>query len=195
MTTEEIIIYISAYCLFIGFFLIERFVRKGENTKNMGRTKFDRGSTTVVSIVMGTAFVTIPFAPLMNYFNICGIFNLWLSVAGIIVGAMGLVIRYMAFKTLGRFFTRILREEENHKLIKTGIYKRIRHPGYLSDILIFIGAATAMGNLILIIAIPVMFIPAYMYRISAEEKMLIDLFGTDYIEYKKTSKKLIPFIF
>ena len=161
----------------------------------MDRTDFDKGSTTVISIVMGFAFILIPICPILNYFGIGYCKLIWLSTIGLMLGAIGAVIRYAAFSTLGRFFTRTLRKVESHALVTSGIYKYIRHPGYLSDILIFFGLALAMGNLIAIILIPISFIPAYIYRIKMEEKMLTQMFGKDYIDYSKHTKKLIPFVF
>jgi len=189
-----LIVYILAYAVVLGFFLVERYVRKGNDSKNMNRTEHDKGSTTYISFAMGTAFVLIIAAPFLIYWHILTLHCLWLSIAGLVLGAAGLVIRVEAFRTLGRFFTRTLREAEDHTLVTTGIYKYIRHPGYLSDLMIFIGIALALDNLILLIVIPLLFIPAYIYRIHVEERMLIGIFGDRYIQYMKTSKRLIPFV-
>jgi len=190
-----IVLYILSYALLLGFFLIERFVRQGKDTKNMSRTKHDKGSTTFISFAMGTAFILIPLSPLFNCLNLMPVFNFYIGYAGVLLGIVGLYVRYIAFTTLGRFFTRTLREQDEHTLVTTGIYHYIRHPGYLSDILIFIGGSLAMGNLIPIIAVSILFTIAYTYRIHVEEKMLIEVFGTDYIKYQMKSKRLIPYVF
>ena len=169
-----LIIYVLAYALLAGFFVIERFARRGKDTKTMSRTNRDKGTTTFVSVVMGMAFILLPISPLLNWLGIGAIRILWIGVFGLLLGVIGLVIRYVAFTTLGRFFSRTLREAENHTLVTSGIYKYIRHPGYLSDFLIFIGVALAMRNLISLIIIPVTFTPAYAYRIHVEENMLIE---------------------
>jgi len=187
-----IIGYGCAYLLIVGFFVIERFVRRGTDTKNMGRTRFDKGSTTWISIVMGAAFVIVPLSPLWNWLRIGPLLDVWAFMVGVVLGAAGLVVRYEAFSTLGRFFTRTLREQPGHTLVTTGVYRLIRHPGYLSDLLIFIGASLAMRNLIVVVAVIVMFIPAYVYRIRTEETMLVELFGGDYTVYQTTSRRLIP---
>ena len=189
-----LIIYILAYAVFAGFFVIERFVRRGKDTKNMDRTKHDMSSTTFISIVMGAAIILLPVSPLLNWLGIGAIRSFLLSIIGLLFGITGMIIRYIAFTTLGRFFSRTLRETENHTLVTNGIYQYIRHPGYLSDLLIFIGIALAMSNLIPIVIIPVMFAPAYIYRIHVEEKMLIEIFGEQYGKYQQTSKRLIPFV-
>ncbi|MCL2881885.1 MAG: isoprenylcysteine carboxylmethyltransferase family protein [Coriobacteriia bacterium] len=190
-----LIIYILAYVVFAGFFVVERFVRRGKDTKNMDRTEHDRGSTTFISAVMGAAIILVPCSPLLNWLGIGSFHLMWLSIVGLLLGVAGLIIRYSAFTTLGRFFSRTLREAEDHTLITSGIYHFIRHPGYLSDLLIFIGLALAMSNLITLIVIVVTFVAAYTYRIRVEERMLIEIFGERYREYQKHSKRLIPFIF
>jgi len=190
-----LIIYILAYTLLVAFFVIEHFFRRGKGTKNMNRSEHDKCSTTYISIVMGSAFILLPISPLLNRLGIGAIEIFPISVFGLLLGIIGLIIRYIAFTTLGRFFTRTLRESDDHILITNGIYKYIRHPGYLSDFLIFIGAALAMSNLIPILVIPVTFALAYTYRIRVEEKMLLKIFGEQYSDYQKTSKRLIPFIF
>jgi len=193
-TALLIVGYACGYGLFAGFFIVEHFVRQGDNTKNMSRTGYDKGSTTAVSVAMGTAFVIVPLAPLWNWWHIGPRLAWWAALIGVVVGAAGLVIRYQAFSTLGRFFTRTLREQPEHALVTTGIYALVRHPGYLSDLLIFIGAALAMRHLITVAVVVVLFIPAYVYRIHVEEQMLTSLFGADYKAYQARSKRLLPHI-
>jgi len=189
-----LIIYLLAYLVFAGFFIIERFARRGKDTKNMSRTAHDQGSTTFISVVMGAAIILLPLTPLLNWAGIGMLHLLWLNILGLVLGAIGLAVRYVALTTLGRFFSRTLREAEDHTLVTTGIYHFIRHPGYLSDLLIFIGTALAMSNLITLLIVSIGFVVAYIYRIHVEEKMLIEIFGEQYLSYQKTSKRLIPFI-
>ena len=83
---------------------------------------------------------------------------------------------------------------ENHTLIKTGLYKRIHHPLYLGEIMrAFIlpslfwslyGALLGVGAVIFLL-----------FRIQIEEKMLLEEFGEEYEEYRRSTKKLIPFIY
>jgi len=185
--------YIAAYAILIGFFLIERFLRKG--SKDMRKTKFDKGSTVFISAVMGIAFVLLFVSPILNYFDIAKIAYFRVGIIGLLLGCIGILVRCMAFYTLGRFFTRTLQEAENHALVTNGIYKYIRHPGYLSDILIFLGVGMALLNWIPVIFVVATYPIVYSYRIKMEEKMLIEVFTDSYIEYQKTSKKLIPFIY
>jgi len=174
-------------------FLIEKFLRKG--SKDMRKTKFDKNSTNLISAVMGITFILLFIAPILNHFEIGKIVYYWVGIIGFLVGGIGIVVRCMAFYALGRFFTRTLQKSENHTLITNGIYKYIRHPGYLSDILIFLGVGIALLNWIPVVFVVATYPATYCYRIKMEERMLIEIFSESYIDYQKDSKKLIPFIY
>ena len=188
--------YILGYIFLAGFFAMEYSVRsKGKDTKGMDRKESDKGSTIFVSMAIATGIILVIYAPVGNYFGICAFYNIEVSIIGIILAIFGFFIRFFALSTLGKFFTRTLREVEEHKLVTNGIYKRLRHPGYLANILLFIGMSLMMQNGLAIITILILFISAYSYRIHVEEKMLIGIFGEEYLEYQKRSKKLLPFVY
>jgi protein-S-isoprenylcysteine O-methyltransferase Ste14 len=73
---------------------------------------------------------------------------------------------------------------EANKLVKTGIYKKVRHPIYLFGLLFLLGIIliAQMFPLILILAI---IIALQIKRINNEEKVLTEKFGNEYLEYKK----------
>ena len=52
---------------------------------------------------------------------------------GVVLMAAGFVLRVISMRTLGRFFTRTLRTREQQHVVSTGIYRVVRHPGYLGD--------------------------------------------------------------
>ena len=185
--------YIATFIFLLSFFLIEKYLRKG--SKDMSSSMFDKNSTLYISIIMGIAFILIFISPVLNWFHIAEIPFIWIGIIGLFFGLCGIFIRCIAFFTLGKYFTRTLQKTEEHKLITNGIYQYIRHPGYLSDILIFIGIGMTVFNWITLIYLIITYPIVYAYRIIVEEKMLINIFGEDYIQYKKNTKRLIPFIF
>jgi len=187
--------YIISYSLFLVFFIIEIFTRQGKNSKDMDRTKYDRGSTSILSVAMAVTIILFLLTPFLNYYEVSNFYNIWIIVIGAILGIAGLAIRYISYRTLGAFYTRTLKKTDNHKLVTNGIYKYIRHAGYLSSILIFIGIGMTLCNFVTLGFVIVIYPIVYIYRISVEEKMLIDMFGNEYIEYQRKSKKLIPFVY
>jgi protein-S-isoprenylcysteine O-methyltransferase Ste14 len=117
-----------------------------------------------------------------------------INIIGVILFLTGLIIRLIGKRTLGRYYSYGLKTLPDHKLIKHGIYKHIRHPIYLAIILYGMGIpmffSSLYGFLIMLCLIPLIF-----YRIKIEEKMLLNKFGEEYRDYMEKSKKLIPFVF
>ena len=88
--------------------------------------------------------------------------------------AGGFLIRAVAMRTLGEFFTRTLRIREKHRVVSEGIYRHVRHPGYLGTILYFVGSGVATANFITTLLILVAILPTFVRRIAAEERMLTE---------------------
>lgn len=80
------------------------------------------------------------------------------------------------------------------RLITDGIYGHIRHPLYLGEMTRNLGFALLFSSLfgLIVMIIANIFL---IIRIEIEEKMLIAEFGPEYEEYKKKTKKLIPYIY
>jgi protein-S-isoprenylcysteine O-methyltransferase Ste14 len=73
---------------------------------------------------------------------------------------------------------------EAHKLVTTGIYKKLRHPIYL------FGSIFLLGMIFITQVFPLLIIWALLIilqirRIKKEEKVLTEKFGNEYPEYKK----------
>jgi len=191
-----ILIYVTVYVLILFFLIIERLLRKGDDAKTLHKSKYDKRSTSFLAFAIVTSILLLLVIPIFNHFNV-GVLkiNTIFNILGLLIMTLGVIIRIVAATTLGKFYTRTLRKTDNHIIISKGIYKRIRHPGYLGTILLFIGASISVDNLISLLFITALVLIVYIYRITIEEKMLIDIFGERYRIYIRTTKRLIPFIY
>jgi protein-S-isoprenylcysteine O-methyltransferase Ste14 len=113
-------------------------------------------------------------------------------VIGSILFIVGLTIMIVGQVTLWRNYSGFLFIKKDHRLITHGIYRLVRHPMYLGALIVFIGlpvyTASLYGGLTMILLIPI-----FLNRIRMEEQLLMEEFRGDYQEYKKNTKKLIPF--
>ena len=107
----------------------------------------------------------------------------------------GLIIRVTSIMKLKQQFTYTVSKIENHEIIETGLYKKIRHPGYLGQIIIFLGISVCLSNWIsvLLMIIPVVY--GYLYRINVEEKFMAEMLVQKYLDYRKRTKRLIPGVY
>jgi protein-S-isoprenylcysteine O-methyltransferase Ste14 len=118
-----------------------------------------------------------------------------LFAVGMALFVIGFIIRIHSLLTLKQYFTYSVAKVENHKIIETGMYKFIRHPGYLGQLIIFFGISISISNWL---SIPAMMIPVtlgYLYRISVEERFMLEQLGEDYLNYRARTKRLIPMVY
>jgi protein-S-isoprenylcysteine O-methyltransferase Ste14 len=73
-----------------------------------------------------------------------------------------------------------------------GIYKKVRHPGAVGEMPLYVVVALFVNSLFLtiwMILFVLIFTPLHVYY---EEKDLLKRFGADYAEYKKTTPAFFP---
>lgn len=113
----------------------------------------------------------------------------WLGAA-LMIGA--LFVFWRAHADLGLNWSPSLEIREKHELITHGIYGVIRHPMYASQWLWVIAQPLLLQNWVAGFANLLIFIPFYLLRIQAEEKMMIDKFGEHYRNYIKRTGAVLP---
>src|SRR3954467_1480951 len=115
--------------------------------------------------------------------------------AGVLLFVAGLILRWWAIITLGRFFTVDVTIERDHELVEKGPFRIVRHPSYTGVLLAFVGLALSLGNwaALLVILIPIG--AAFIHRINVEEDALARALGPRYAEYMKRTKRLVPFVY
>lgn len=118
-----------------------------------------------------------------------------IKYVGLFVILFGVIIRLIVVRSLGIFFTADVTIRENHALKKDGFYKYLRHPSYFASLISFVGFGFSLNNWMSLLIVVVAILCAFIYRIKVEEKALIEYFGQEYMDYKKSTKAIIPFIY
>ena len=115
------------------------------------------------------------------------------NLAGLILTLAGIGFTYWARLHLGRFWSSMPVIRVDHKLIRTGPYRFVRHPIYSGLLFGLIGTIIVVGTLVVILAVFVVLM-VFFWKIMAEEKVLLEEFGDEYTQYKKEVPALIPFV-
>jgi protein-S-isoprenylcysteine O-methyltransferase Ste14 len=185
------LILIIAFSILYGFF--EIFMSKRHHGKREISKSGDRGSIWMISISIATGY-WLSFIVASTKLGRIYHWNTFFLIGSVLV-LIGLIIRITSILTLKQHFTYTVTKIENHDLIEKGLYKRIRHPGYLGQLIIFLGISTCLSNWlsILLMIIPVSI--GYLNRIRIEEKFMVEHMGQKYLDYQKRTKRLIPMIF
>lgn len=103
-------------------------------------------------------------------------------------------LQVTAYRSLGNSYAPDIVIIKDHKLHTTGVYRLIRHPQYLGQILSDLGAGLALLSYLVVPLVLFVELPLFLMRASAEEKILAKHFKEDYSAYKKKSGFILPFI-
>ncbi len=187
---SKIIVIITVSYLY-GFF--EVFMNLRQRRKNNATTTNDKGSLWLLYglITLGYA---LSFSIGASKIGRMYPWNTFFAI-GMALVIIGFIIRIYSIRTLKQYFTYSVAKVENHKLIETGLYKFIRHPGYLGQLIIFMGISISISNWLSVLLMMVPVILGYLYRIKVEEKFMADQFGEDYHHYQDRTRKIIPLLY
>lgn len=133
----------------------------------------------------------LPFAEQREILKLRG--DSWPSL-GLLLFSIGTFVRVAALKELGENFSAYVTLQPNHRLVQEGIYASIRHPLYLSLLLIPTGIALVFASLL---AVPILMLAgAFVFdRIRREEGLLASRFGAQFEDYRSRTRRLIPLVF
>lgn len=112
--------------------------------------------------------------------------------AGVLCLAAGLWLFYRSHTDLGTNWSVTLEVREQHQLITHGVYRSVRHPMYLALLLYSVGQALVIPNWVAGPSYLVAFAILFVFRIGAEERMMLEQFGDEYAAYMARTKRLVP---
>ena len=185
---EKKLLFIITFACLYGFFEILMSLR--QRRKSTIKQSGDKGSIRFLFICIGLGYwLSFLIRP-----NRIGRIDEWNTffIIGAVLTILGLLIRITSILTLRKQFTYTVAKIDNHLLIDKGLYKIIRHPGYLGQLIIFLGISTSLSNWLSIIFMIVPVMIGYLYRIRIEEKFMVEQLGQKYLDYQTRTKKLIP---
>jgi protein-S-isoprenylcysteine O-methyltransferase Ste14 len=112
-------------------------------------------------------------------------------VSGAILIILGVYMHSLSHKI---HFQAHYRKEDITKLATTGIYSKIRHPGYLGYIMGYFGVFLMIGAYSML-AVIFLYLVSFSLSIRSEEKYLRSKFGKEYDDYaRRVQWRLIPYI-
>jgi protein-S-isoprenylcysteine O-methyltransferase Ste14 len=122
---------------------------------------------------------------------------LWLVITGRVIGTIlfmiGVGMLFIGLTCLGRNLTPLPKPKKNATLKQGGIYRFVRHPMYGGVILLVHGLAFLFANTLTLI-IAVLSFAFYDGKASVEEEWLTERFP-EYKDYRKRTRKLVPWIY
>jgi len=177
--------------------IAEMAIRAPISKKQRKEAKSERRVSTQEKVLLGLLFLAMFFLPLFysatNWLDFAN-YSLpnWAGWLGAILIIFALVIFWRAHADLGLNWSPSLEIRTEHKLITNGIFGYIRHPMYASQWVWVIAQPLLLQNWIAGFLNLLVFIPFYIFRVRAEEQMMLDTFGDEYREYMNRTGAVFP---
>lgn len=185
-----VIYLLTAYIITLGDTILRYIPQQRHNSKLY--------SLLILSMLLLSPFFLIG-AYYENILLISRIFPFWdniiISYVGFSIYISGGLLIIIARVQIGRFGTGELIIEEDHQLFTQGVYSYIRNPMYFGSLIATIGFCLVFRCVITLIIMFIYYFLIFRMRILEEERILEKKFGKYYEDYKKRTKKLIPFLY
>jgi protein-S-isoprenylcysteine O-methyltransferase Ste14 len=185
---QEVLFWVAVVVGFVVPFLyFVRWTRRSAGSMK-ARPSRDLSFLTNLAIIPMAAI-----AILIGYARI-GTLPDWLFYPGLTMFLLGLALTTWAYRTLGRFFSLEVQIQGDHRVVDTGPYRVLRHPGYAGVVFGFTGLGLAVQSWLSVLILLLATTTALAYRTRIEEKFLLAELGDAYIRYLARTKRLVPFV-
>jgi len=144
--------------------------------------KQDRSTLRVLWIVIAVSVTSAVFVA-QNWRAGALPYGRMFEIAGVVLFVAGLIFRWWAIVTLGRFFTVDVTIEKDHELVERGPFRLVRHPSYTGVLMAFVG--WVLGPIFV----------AFLRRMRVEESALTEALGDQYRDYIRRTKRLVPGVY
>lgn len=121
-------------------------------------------------------------------FEVSSLFRMSVALAFVVAGLgldlAGLVSFLRAHTTINP-----LKPASTSSLVSTGLYRYTRNPMYLGLLLILLGWALFLGNILAFFVIPVFVLYINRFQITPEERILSSMFGAEFSAYQARTRR------
>lgn len=120
--------------------------------------------------------------------------ELWRAGLGVVLGIGAVVISWTSVRNLGRQWRFDAGLNEDHVLVTSGAYRFVRHPIYLSMLLMMAMVITLVGTLPGWPFALLFGIAGTEIRVRVEDSLLAARFGSEFTAWQKRVPAYVPFV-
>lgn len=180
------------FFLFLAVFTIRNLLEKVLNHKKENKNNLkNKGTVSLILFIVSYIVSGIAVGILLL---IDSSVNIYLYLIGIFIFIFAFLDRILTLKVIGDSYSQSIEPISESRLITSGIYSIIRHPLYIFYAFEMIGLLMIKFNYISFCAL-IIYILAVEYRTKREELLLYNKYGEKYVNYRKITKKYIPYIY
>jgi protein-S-isoprenylcysteine O-methyltransferase Ste14 len=182
----RVVLNISVGAFVVGEISQALRVRRGATRTNLGGEALFRAMLFAAILLIPIGRAVAPHATIRG--------GVWIFSLGVVIGWLGLLLRWWSFVTLGKYFTVVLQTSEDQPVVDRGPYRVLRHPSYTGLLLAFVGCGLMYGNWVSAACSVTILLAALVYRIRIEERSLNAALGERYRDFAVSRARLVPFL-
>jgi len=168
------------------------YARHTKNAEKVHRQIDGLEKALLLLVLVGTLLLPVVylFTPLLSFADYRPpAFAPWLGTA---VMLLALWLFWRSHADLGKNWSVSLEVYQDHRIVKHGVYRSIRHPMYAAIFLWGIAQALLLPNWLAGWSALVPFALMYFLRTPREERMMCEFFGQEYRDYMNETGRLFP---
>jgi protein-S-isoprenylcysteine O-methyltransferase Ste14 len=179
----------------VGWYIIRHPFERRAKKIGIRKTLFDRRESSLLALAL-LGLLAIPAVYVLTGFPAAldRPFSAWIAWAGIVPDVAALWLFRRSHADLGRNWSISLELRDEHALVKSGVYRFIRHPMYTSFFLLGVAQALLLPNWLAGLAGIAGAGVLFVFRVGREERMMLESFGEEYRAYMAHTKRLVPWI-
>ncbi|MBO5145038.1 MAG: isoprenylcysteine carboxylmethyltransferase family protein [Lachnospiraceae bacterium] len=179
------VIGIAALLIFYGCYFIKMINQhyKGIKTDQIGQGK--SGFEKFIEITMKIATYIVPMVEIVSIiFNITH-FSGPVRIMGACISFIGVTVFVISVLTMQDSWRAGVSKTDKTELVTRGIYQISRNPAFLGFDLVYIGIVLMFFNWLLFIISIFAMIMFHLQIVNVEEVFLLEIFGDEYLNYKR----------
>jgi len=200
----EIIFVVSLFLIYMLLWKIKRtqqkkvtgidplVMKKSASNLQIFMGDFSYILTVYAAIIILAHSTNIQFGSLFSRYDIFS--SVQFDLLGFTIGLIGLSLCLYAQIKMGTSWRVGIDEKVKTQLITTGLYEFTRNPTYLGLFLLNIGTWLIWPTWTIFL-LNILFFLFLEIQVRCEEDFLFSLHGEQYIDYKKRTKRYLPFIY
>lgn len=156
----------------------------GIKTDHMGEGKV--GLPRGIEISLKVVTILVPIAELISIAMNTSLLPTWMRWVGICIGALGVAVFILAVITMRDSWRAGVSKEEKTELVTSGIFQISRNPAFLGFDMLYVGILLMFFNIPLCILSLLGGLLFHLQIVNVEEDFLLQEFGEEYVQYKKS---------
>lgn len=176
---------IAIMLVFYGCYFIKMISqhKKGIKTDQIGKGKV--GFVKFVEITMKIVTYLVPVVEIVSIILNTSFFAVPVRIVGVLVAVVGVAVFIISVLTMRDSWRAGVSKTDKTELVTKGIYKISRNPAFLGFDLMYLGILLMFFNLVLYIVSLFAMLMFHLQIVNVEEEFLLEVFGDEYLRYKK----------